>query len=530
MEVNLANLPDDSSLLKQIIRDLAAVLKLTQHRLDQLLRAKFGPRTEKIDAAQLLLFAQQILAQGKMPAEEPASEPVADQPKGHGRRRPPKELPRKRIFHEVKAEDRLCKCCGQPMTQIGEQISEQLEHIPASLYIIEHVCPKFACKHCPDGSVVTADKPRQPIEKGLPGPGLMAYVGTSKYADHIPLNRLSGMLLRQGVHIHRSTMCDWMAVMALILRPLYRRMIERVLAGRIIWTDDTPVPVLDKERSKTRQGHLWVYIGDQLHPFTVYDYTPNHKRDGPVNFLGDYHGYMQADAFRGYDGIFAGEKVIEVACFAHARRKFHDCISSDPELAHVALAWISKLYDVERAAKHQFAQQPDGPDALPLADIRLRLRQERSVPVLEQLGTWLRQTSQLALPKSPIGQAIGYALSNWAALNRYVQDGELEIDNNRSERAMRPIGTGRKNWMFAGSDAGGHTAAVLYSFVASARQHGHDPFVYFRDVLTRIADLPVSQLDDLLPDRWQRAEQPTTGAQPTDSTTQLAAASATPIN
>ena len=522
MEVVLEQLPDDAILLKQLIAQLLDSLHSLKrqneqmgHRLQQLLRARFGSKAEKIDQAQLLLFAQQILAEATPPAPAVQEPPASVEPrKGHGR----KKLPRKRVVLDVPAEQRQCACCGQEMTKIGEETSEQIEYIPASTYVIETVRPKYACKHCPDGTVVTADKPRQPIEKGLPGPGMLAHVITSKYCDHLPLNRQSGMFRRQGLELPPSTLGGWMGASAKLGESLVDVMIQEVLSSDTLHTDDTPVPVLDKDRSSARLGRLWAYLGDDLHPYTVYDYTPSRKRDGPVEFLGQYEGYLHADAYGGYDGIYtSNDKVIEVLCWAHARRKIFDAQESDAARATVALAYIRRLYQVERQTKELFERQAHRDDARPLAVIRLELRQQLSLPVLKELEAWMRQqTGGLTadgsplpggpvLPKSPLGMAINYCLGNWPALIRYSSNGQLDIDNNSAERAMRPIAVGRRNYMFFGSDNGGRTAAVLYSLIASAKRHGLDPFVYLRDVLARISDYPSNKLRELLPDQWKLA-------------------------
>lgn len=527
MEVIPKQLPQDLATCHQLIAQLLDSMRSLQrqneqmtHRLQQLLRARFGQKAEKIDSAQLMLFAQQILAEAQAveaPAPPPA-EPVAK--KGHGRKKLPRNLPRKREVHDVPPEERVCKCCGQEMTKIGEETSEQIDYIPASVYVIEHVRPKYACKHCPDGTVVTADKPRQPIEKGLPGPGMLAYVIVSKYCDHVPLNRQAGIFTRAGLDLPASTLCGWMGPCASLLGPMVDVMGEEVLASDSIHTDDTPVPVLDKNRSSTRQGRLWAYLGDDLHPFTVYDYTPSRKRDGPAEFLRTYQGHVHADAYGGYDGIYTGSNgaIIEVLCWAHARRKMFDAQDTDAARAAVALAYIRRLYQVERLAKERFEGQAGRNDARSLADIRLELRQRDSVKVLSDFEAWMRQQADgvgpdgsplpqgPVLPKSPLGIAINYCLGNWTALTRYANDGRLDIDNNSAERAMRPVAMGRRNYMFFGSDNGGRTAAVFYSLIASAKRHGLDPFAYLRDVLARISDHPSNKLRELLPDQWKLAQ------------------------
>jgi hypothetical protein len=351
------------------------------------------------------------------------------------------------------------------------------------------VRPKFACKHCQE-HVAIAGKPAQPIDKGLPGPGLLAQVVVSKYGDHLPLYRLERIFARHGVGLSRSTMCGWMAACAGLLSPLYHLLTEQVLGSRVVHTDDTPVPVLDPSRDTARQGRVWVYLGDADHPYTAFDYTPSRSRDGPARFLGEFAGYLQADAFGGYDGIYASGRVVEVACWAHARRKFYDARGTDPERAHLALAWVRQLYEVEGRAK----EKP--------AATRAALRQQESRPLLGAFRVWLEEQKAGVLPKSPIGQAVAYALANWGALARYTEDGDLAIDNNAAERALRAVAIGRKNWLFAGSVNGGQTAAVLFSVIASCQRHGIDPFAYLRDVLGRLPTQPAERLAELLPDRW----------------------------
>jgi len=480
------------------------------------LRARFGPRAEKVDPAQLLLFARELLAEAdsKQAEGEEAepSEPSPPRRKGHGRRKLPEHLPRKREVIDVPPAERVCPCCGAEMTQIGEETHEKLEYIPASFFVLEQVRPKYACAACQEGGVVVADKPRQAIEKGLPGPGLLSHVITNKYCDHLPLYRQEQIFARFGVHIPRSTQCDWMRSAGDLLGPLVELMIQRVLSGSSIHTDDTPIPVLDGTKDRTRTGRLWAYVGDELHPYTVYDYTPSRARDGPASFLEDYEGYLHADAYGGYDGVYAGEKIIEVLCWAHARRKFFDAQGSDAERAVMALAYVRRLYAVEREAKEAYERQGVTETSRPLSAIRLALRQAKSVPLLTAFKQWLQdQTAgpSPVLPKSPMGQAINYVVNNWDALERYTTKGALDIDNNAAERAMRPVALGRKNWLFTGSDNGGKTAAVLYSLVASAKRHGLDVFAYLRDVIARISDHPSNRLEELLPDHWKLAHMPT---------------------
>ncbi len=496
MSTDAFPLPDDTALCHELIRQQADTIRESQrkieqlqHYLEQLLRRQFGPRRERLDPNQFALFEAVV--------DEPAavdhveSEEVLASPRhrGGGRRPLPKELPRQRVEYQLPDAELPCPECGERRQTIGEEVSEQLEFVPASLQVIQHVRFKYACRRCQE-HVAVAGKPAQPIERGLPGPGLLAHTITSKYSDHLPLYRLEVIFARHGIELSRSTMCAWMRQSADLLRPLYELMVSRVLASKIIWTDDTPVPVLDRTLPKTRQGRFWVYAGDDRHPYSVYDYTASRNRDGPEQFLKGFRGYLQADAFSGYDRLCAGPCVRAVACWAHARRKFYDARTTAPEPAHEALARIGQLYELERQAKE-----------LSPAD-RCALRQRESIALLNSLGDWLLDQKLPVLPKSPLGQAISYALANWQALCHYPEDGDLTIDNNLSERALRAQAVGRKNWLFVGSDNGGRTAAVLFSMTASCKRHGIDPFRYLADVLQRLPTTPPDRLAELLPDIW----------------------------
>jgi transposase len=503
-------LPDDPALLKALaaqqqatIDELARKLQQVEHYLAQLLRQRYGPRSEKVDPAQLALFetpAEESQAEEQTAVTSPETAVRAHTRRGGGRNEFPADLPRKRIEYPLPPEQLPCPCCGHERTKFGEQISEQLEFIPASLLVIEHVRFKYACRHCQE-QVAVAEKPPQPIEKGIPGPGLLAATITGKYGDHLPLYRLEDIFGRHGVELSRATLCGWMRQSAELVLPLYELMKRRVLASRVIHTDDTPVEVLDPSLPHTRTGRFWAYVGDRRNPYVVYDYTPSRKRDGPAEFLKGYEGYLQADAFGGYDGIYTGSggKIIEVGCWAHARRKFFEAKETAPAPAHEALARIGQLYALERQA--QDAQ---------LAPEQIQwLRQERALPLLVSLRPWLDALRDKTLPKSPIGTAARYALNNWAALVRYCEDGELAIDNNVAERAVKPCAIGRKNWLFCGNDSGGRTAVILFSLTGSAKRHNLDPFAWLRDVLTRLPMLlaandpvPDELLQPLLPDAW----------------------------
>jgi transposase len=343
--------------------------------------------------------------------------------------------------------------------------------------------------------------PAMPIAKGLPGPGLLAHLIVSKCVDHLPLHRLERVYQRQGLFLHRSTLCDWMAACADLLRPLYDLMVSVVLQSRALHTDDTTVKMQELVTHLLSTARLWVYLGDAAHPYNVFDFTVNHKRDGPKRFLSNYQGYLHADAFSGYDGLYLPDprtalaRIIEVACNAHARRKFYEARGSDALRSHQALAYYRQLYELERAAKDFSDEQ------------RLQMRQDLAVPILGQFHAWLTAQRPEVLPKSPLAEAIGYALNNWEALRRFTEAGFLAIDNNVSEREMKRIAIGRKNWLSMGSPRGGQTAAVLFSFTSTCQRLGVEPWAYLQDVLTRLPTKLAGQLDELLPDRWEAARQ-----------------------
>jgi hypothetical protein len=354
----------------------------------------------------------------------------------------------------------------------------------------------------------TAPRPPSPIPRGLAGPGLLAHLIVSKFCDHLPLYRSERMLARFGVDLSRSTMCDWLAQSATLLRPLWELMKNRVLQSLVIQTDDTPVRVQAQAEAAAHQGRLWVQVGDMGHRYLVYLYSPNREGQWPQTFLAGYQGFVQGDAYSGYDALFAAGTVVEVGCWAHARRKFFEAQKTYPEGALYALGVIRQLYAVEKEAAEQARKRE-----LPRAEfeaLRLRLRQEKSVPILKSFGEWLEKQAAALLPKSPLAEAVGYARNQWAALQRYTTAGFLEIDNNAAERALRAVAIGRKNYLFFGSDVGGETAAVLYTFTQTCQALGIEPWRYLRDVLERLPSQPPQRLSDLLPDEWARVQRSTT--------------------
>lgn len=500
-------LPESIEQCHALIRAQAGTIGQLSTRVEQLLRRLFGSRSERLDPNQLALFAEVwALEQAALaPAEEEALQEAKPRKKGHGRKPLPENLPRKRVEHDVKPEEKVCAECGTEKQRIGETLTEQLEYVPASFYVIEHAQLKYACKCCQAG-VAVGEKPAQPIEKSLAGPGLLAHVITSKYCDHLPLHRQEGILKRHGVELSRKTLCDWVIRSAFVLEPVVEAMTARVLQSKVIHTDDTPVQVQDPEKKRaTRKAYLWPYVGDEDQPYTVFDYTPGRGREGPETFLRDYIGteenprYIQCDAYAGYNGLFAkGRHVREVACWAHARRKYDEARTSDPVRAHDALLRIKEFYKIEAQLREETADLPRAE-----ADrLRHERRQEASLPLLEDFATWAKVTYAAVLPKSPMGAALNYSLENWSALLRYTEDAPLNIDNNAAERAIRAIAVGRKNWLFLGSDDGGRAAAIHFSLIASAKRHGLDPFAYLRDLLRRIPTHPNRDIESLFPDRW----------------------------
>ena len=506
----------DPATLKTMVMDVmgeyrkaTSLIEQLQHQLEKMLRQRFGQKSETIDWNNSLFPKDMIEAiLGMAKAEEPVTETVSyERAKpnhaGHGRQILPDHLHRERVVINVPESEKTCSVCDAHKVMIREEISEQLEYVPASLYVKQTVRPVYAC---PEGHEVSmADKPSSPIEKELAGPGLLSQIVVSKYGDHLPLNRQEDILSRHGVHIPRSTQSDWMRQCAELLKPLYEHLKAVILQSKVVQTDDTPVPV--QEKKKTRTGRAWVHL-DPIRELAVFDATPDRRRDGPQRFLGTFSGYLQADAYTGYDAIYAGQAVTEVACWAHARRKFHESQTTQPDVALAAMAWIKRLYDVEREAKaYRDALDPDQPEMMRRALYvarRQMLRHKDSTVILAGFGTWLAEQEAKQLPKSPVGQAIAYMRSNWVALNRYVEDSDLEIDNNNSERAMRHAVVGRNNWMFFGSDRGGQTWATLTGLIYSAKLHRLNPFAYMKDVLTRIADTRINDLDQFLPDVWKR--------------------------
>jgi transposase len=422
----------------------------------------------------------------------------------------PAHLERREVVHDLPDAERPCPCCGAPRECIGTRSSEQLDCDPIHFFVRKTTRKTYACRACGPGAVpaerriTTAGDPPGPIPKGLCGPGLLAYVLTSKFADHLPLHRLAGIIARSGVRVAESTLGDWVRRAADRLGPVRALMHRRLLLCRVIHADDTRGRYAEPGRDPMPSGHFWVAVGDAAAPYAVFDFTRGYSADeGPVPFFEGYRGYLQADCLKQYEPLFAGGAVRHVACFAHARRKLLDA----GEAGAPGVAFVRRLYAVERSLPP--------PDTAERIDQRQSIRQSRSVPILGELKAWLDAESKAALPKSPLGEAVGYLLNHWPAFERYAEEGYLSIDNNLSERTLRAVAVGRNNWKFVGSASAGERAAVHHTVVGTCRHLGVDPFAYLRDALPSLYALGEDPSDDhlaeLLPDAWAR-RQPTTSA------------------
>ena len=492
---------------------MAALQALVRELLVEVarLRAENAALKTELDAATKHRFGRRSERQKPAPSEKPVRR--RDE---HGRSVLPEHLERRDVLHDLSDEQKPGPACGRVREHIGEQTAEQLDLDPPRFFVLRTRKRSYACRHCdpttvPSEQRVATAGPAQvgPIAKGLCGPGLLAHVITAKFADHLPVHRLAGQLARSGVAVARPTLGDWLRQAAGLLDPLVALMRTRLLRSRAIHADDTPVKLRVAKQDRTTRAHLWVAIGDADHPYVVFDFTRDYTADGPRAFFGDYAGYLQADALAQYEGLYGPDRVKHVCCWAHARRRFVASADAGDTRAGRALEPIGPLYAIERALPALLAPSDD-----PVATEQRRLREEQrrasrvreSEGVLSALRSWLDTTRSGALPKSPLGGAIGYTTNNWAALSRYRDAGHLAIDNNLAARTLRAVAVGRNNWGVVGSEVGGRTAATLYSVVGTCKHLGIDPWAYLREALPGLFTLgerpTAEQLRDWLPDRW----------------------------
>jgi transposase len=485
-------LPTDVETLQAMVVELCG-------QVEYLKRMLFGRRSDRLqdDPSQGLLFETPEATEDQeeeVPEEDEETPSRRRRRSRHRGRRPlPDHLPRCRHEIHPPEEELTCPGCGERKVVFGQDATEELDVVPAKFFVNQYVRFKYACRKCAE-HVSIGPLPARPMDKGIPGPGFLAHLITSKYADHSPLYRQQQIYRRVGLEIPRSTMCGWIAYSASLLAPIVDAMKVSVMASRRVHTDDTPITVLDSSVKPigSRKGYMWVYISD--HDDVVFEYTNSRNRDGPESFLKGYQGYLQADAFSGYDRICAGDEVVEVACWAHARRKFVDAQTSHLAEAKRIVELIGRLYAIERRARERKVPE----------DRLLAWRRRHSRRRLARLRNELDQLSVTVLPRSPLGKAITYTLKNWTALNRYTEAAFLNIDNNHSERQIKQMVIGRKNWIFCGSENGARNAAILFSLVVSCKLHGVDPFAYFRDVLMRIHTHPTARVHELVPREWKK--------------------------
>ena len=529
----MANLPEDNEALKAMLRELlrerdrekqraeeqrqrADNLYLQNLRLQQQLERYqkwyYGPRADRLkesgDLAQILLeFAQGLESKPIHPEDRAvapasaASEP--DYELRRVRRRPGRRaldkfenLPVTRRVYELPPEERGCPCCGQSRQEIGEEESWQVEYIPGRFERIQHVRKKYVCAQCEAQGepprIEVAAKPESAIEKGMAGPGLLAYIVTSKFADYLPLYRLEDIFERQGFEIARGTQSIWCGDVADLVQPLYELMAEQVRQSHVIATDDTIMPMLSP--GQTQSARIWVYVGDDTHPYNVFHFTLDRGRDGPKHFLKDYRQVLLADAYGGYNGVVAGNQITRAGCWAHARRKIVDAEKSAPEIAAAAVCLIGALYAVEKEAKGLSATK------------RLKLRKKKSVPILAELRDKILVWKEQLLLKHPMAEAFSYILGQWTELTVFCSDGAVPIDNNVSEREMKRVVLNRKNSLFVGNPRGGKTAAILASLTSTCRRLDMDPQLYLTQLLVNLPQTRMSELPNWLPDQWKRSQ------------------------
>ena len=453
-------------------------------------RIRFANKSEQFSPEQCELFQESWNTDSSAIAAE--VEDLADKQSGKksrpraGRQPLPDHLPR--IEHRHEPETCQCGECGNALVKIGEDVSEQLDVEPARFFVHRHIRPQYACRQCE--TVKAEPVPPAIIDGGLAAPGLLTWVMISKFADHLPLYRLEQIAARQNVPLSRSTLADWVGRVGFALQPLVDRLTELLLKRAVLHADETPVAQLDPGAGKTRRAYLWSYRSNDLDegpPIVVFDYQAGRSGSHAAAFLQGWMGHLMVDDYAGYKALFE-KNIVELACWAHARRKFFDLHAANQSpVAAEALKRIGKLYAIEGVVKDQST------------DDRKVLREERAVPLLKELHAWLWETRKSVAEGSGTARAIDYSLRRWAALIRYADSGHLPIDNNPVENSIRPIAIGKKNWLFAGSERAGRRAAAIQSLIGTAKLNGLDPHAWLKDTLEKLPAWPNSRIDELLP-------------------------------
>ena len=475
-------------------------LKILQNQIEQLIRRIYGRKSEKIDPNQLMFesFIYHSFEQPNTitpPAELPKKEKQVKTRRKHPGRIPiPEHLEHVEIILDVPEEQKICPETGKPLSYLGDEISKKLEYRPGKLIVNVYKRPKYgSVDPASDVGIITASMPDHPIEKCKADIGLISHIIVSKFADHLPNYRQDGIFQREGVIIPRATQSSWLMQIYEAISPLESLLQQAVCETGILFTDDTTVPLQVKGNGKVKKARIWVYVrGGPGKPLIAYDFSIDRSKKRPLAFLDQYQGYIHADAYSGYDELFRKEHIIEVACWAHARRKFEESLSSRPGEATDILSRIAMLYHKVETPCHDM--EPED---------RCRFRQEHASPILDGIFEQLEILRKETIPSEPLRKAIDYTLNQRDALCLYIENGWLRPDNNISENALRPVALGRKNWMFVGSERGGRAAALFYSLIQSCKALGINPWEYFDDMLRRIMSHPVNRLRELLPDQWK---------------------------